>query len=101
MSRHGPARPLARRPLATAFGGDLRSGHNCGFAYGEVSLASLGAFPLAFCGSFDKVIRVFRAKSATVRTAALSTILILSTLTDSKTVAGSEGKCAERDSPAP
>ena len=42
-----PRATASRRPLATAFGGDLRSGHNFGLAFGEVSLASLGAFPLA------------------------------------------------------
>ena len=38
------APPLARRPLATAFGGDLRSGHTFGLAFGEVSLASRDGF---------------------------------------------------------
>lgn len=47
-----PRATASRRPLATAFGDDLRSGHNSGLAFGEVSLASLGAFPLAFRNSF-------------------------------------------------
>ena len=34
-----PRATASRRPLATAFGGDLRSGHNFGLAFGEVSLA--------------------------------------------------------------
>ena len=54
-----PRAAASRRPLATAFGGDLRSGHNFGLAFGEgdtrasATLAyRLGAFHTALAPDF-------------------------------------------------